>query len=220
MAVAWDYTHQEFTITDHYFFSTLQRECAREGIQVDEVRDWRRLGEYEVIVFNYPERPFTDREVEEVAQLVEEEGKRVILLGYYKNEDGVADACNSLAARFGLHLNPDVVLDGSSNHQDDPYFVVTSRVYRFNQGIRKVLLPCTSSVRLTSGRGEPLIEAEPTARSDKAFPPILAASYRSRDRRGGSRGEFILLGTCVFWSNHSIDLYDNRELALNLLRRG
>jgi len=214
MTVAWDYTHLEFTITDHYFFSVLQGECAKEGIQVDEVRDWRKLREYEVIVFNYPERPFTDREVEEVAQLVEEGGKRVILLGYYKNEDGVADACNSLAARFGLHLNPDVVLDEGSNHRGDPYFVVTSRVLRFSRGVGRVLLPCTSSVGLIPGRGEPLIEAEPTARSDKDFPPILAASYRS----GASGGEFILFGTCVFWSNHSINLYDNRELALNLLR--
>ena len=30
-------------------------------------------------------------------------------------------------------------------------------------------------------------------------------------------GELIVIGTCVFWDNYSIDLKDNRVLALDLL---
>ena len=43
----------------------------------------------------------------------------MILLGYYKNEDHIADTYNTLARRFGMELNPDEVTDEVNNHQGD-----------------------------------------------------------------------------------------------------
>jgi hypothetical protein len=99
--VAWDYTHQEFTITDYYYFSILQKVCEANDIKVDEVTDWNKLADYDVIVFNYPEIPFNEKEVQDIVNLVKQ-GKRVVILGYYKNEDNIADTVNTLAKAFGL----------------------------------------------------------------------------------------------------------------------
>jgi len=211
--VAWDYTHQEFTITDYYYFSILQKLCAANGIQVDEVTDWSKLPEYDVIVFNYPEIPFNEKEVEDVKKLVES-GKRVIILGYYKNEDNIADTVNTLASTFGLKMNPDEVTDEKSNHKGDPYFVVTSRVYKYNDGVEKLMLACTPSISLEGENTEVVIEGEDTAKSNRGFKPVLGALYKHP-----SGGEFIVIGTCVFWDNYSIELYNNKEFALNLLKR-
>ncbi len=211
--VAWDYTHQEFTITDYYYFSILQRVCAENGIEVDEVTDWSRLPEYDVVVFNYPEIAFNEREVEDVKKLVES-GKRVIILGYYKNEDSIADTVNSLATAFGLRMNDDEVTDKKSNHNGDPYFVVTSKVYKFNENVGSLMLACTPSVSLIGENTEVVIEGEPSAVSNKENKPVLGALYRHP-----SGGEFIVIGTCVFWDNYSIGLYDNKQFAINLLKK-
>jgi hypothetical protein len=211
--VAWDYTHQEFTITDYYYFSILQRVCAENGIEVDEVTDWNKLPEYDVIVFNYPEIPFTEKEVEDVKKLVES-GKRVIILGYYKNEDNIADTVNTLATAFGLRMNGDEVTDKDNNHNNDPYFVVTSKVYRYNDGVEKLMLACTPSISLEGENTEVVIEGEPSAVSNQGNKPILGAVYKHP-----SGGEFIVVGTCVFWDNYSIELYNNKQFAVNLLKK-
>jgi len=211
--VAWDYTHQEFTITDYYYFSILQKVCRENGIEVDEVTDWSKLPDYDVVVFNYPEIAFTEKEVEDVKRLVES-GKRVIILGYYKNEDNIADTVNSLATAFGLKMNGDEVTDKVNNHNNDPYFVVTSKIYRYNDGVNKLMLACTPSITLEGENTEVVIEGEETAVSNQGNKPILGALYRHPDG-----GEFIVIGTCVFWDNYSIELYDNKRFALNLLRK-
>ncbi len=211
--VAWDYTHQEFTITDYYYFSILQKVCKENGIEVDEVTDWSKLPEYDVIVFNYPEIPFNEKEVEDVKKLVES-GKRVIILGYYKNEDNIADTVNTLATAFGLRMNPDEVTDEVNNHKGDAYFVVTSKVYQYNDGVEKLMLACTPSVSLEGENTEVVIEGEETAKSNKGFKPVLGAVYKHP-----SGGEFIVIGTCVFWDNYSIELYNNKEFAVNLLKK-
>ena len=211
--VAWDYTHQEFTITDYYYFSILQKVCENNGIKVDEVTDWNKLPEYDVIVFNYPEIPFTEKEVEDVKRLVAN-GKRVIILGYYKNEDNIADTVNTLATAFGLRMNGDEVTDKESNHNQDPYFVVTSKVYKYNDGVEKLMLACTPSVSLEGDNTEVVIEGEPSAVSNQGNKPILGAVYKHL-----SGGEFIVIGTCVFWDNYSIELYNNKQFAINLLKK-
>jgi len=211
--VAWDYTHQEFTITDYYYFSILQKVCKENGIEVDEVTDWAKLPEYDVIVFNYPEIPFNEREVEDVKRLLEN-GKRVVILGYYKNEDNIADTVNTLATAFGLKMNPDEVTDKVNNHNGDPYFVVTSKVYKYSDGVEKLVLACTPSISLEGENTEVVIEGEETAKSNKGFKPILGAVYKHP-----SGGEFVVIGTCVFWDNYSIELYNNKEFAINLLKK-
>ncbi len=211
--VAWDYTHQEFTITDYYYFSILQKVCEENDIKVDEVTDWNKLAEYDVIVFNYPEIPFNEKEVQDIVNLVKQ-GKRVVILGYYKNEDNIADTVNTLAKAFGLEMNPDEVTDPENNHNNDPYFVVTSKVYQYNDGVQKLMLACTPSISLKGDNTSVVIEGEPTAVSNKGFKPILGAKYQDP-----SGGEFIVIGTCVFWDNYSIELYNNKQFAINLLKK-
>jgi len=81
--VGWSITHQEFTITDYYYFSILQKEAERAGIVIEEISDWSSLEKYDTLVFNYPEKPFTEAEGRWIEKLVWERGKKVILLGYY-----------------------------------------------------------------------------------------------------------------------------------------
>jgi len=213
MKVAWDYTHQEFTITDYYYFSTLQKACEREGIKVDEVTDWRALEDYDVIVFNYPEKPFTEAEVEDALRWVKE-GKRLIALGYYKNEDEIANTVNSLATAFGIRMNGDELIDPVNNYKNDPYFVVTPKIYAFNEGVEKLMLACTPTLTPFGENTRPIIEGEPTAVSDQGHPPVLGAIYEDP-----SGGEFVVVGTCVFWDNYSIETFSNLPFALNLLKK-
>jgi len=218
--VGWSITHQEFTITDHYYFSILYREAKKRGIEIEEVDRWERLGEYDTIVFNYPEIPFTEEEAREVEKWVWDEGKKVILLGYYKNEDRIAETCNSLARRFGMELNPDEVTDEKSNHRDDPYLLVTGKIRRYNKdeknevNVRKIILPCTASIKPIFPDTKIVARAEDSAKSDQDNYTLLIAEQIAPP----SGGYFCLAGTCVFWDNYSIELYDNLNFSLNLLR--
>jgi hypothetical protein len=45
--VGWSITHQEFTITDYYYFSILQREAEKHNIIIEEVDRWEKLKDYE-----------------------------------------------------------------------------------------------------------------------------------------------------------------------------
>jgi len=218
--VGWSITHQEFTITDYYYFSILQKEAEKANIEIEEVDSWKALGEYDTIVFNYPEIPFTEEEAKDVERWVWQEGKKVILLGYYKNEDSIADTCNTLARRFGMELNSDEVTDEKSNHNGDKYFVVTSKIRRYNKNdrnevnVEKILLPCTASIRPILPDTKIVVRAEDSAVSNRDNYTLLIAEQIAPP----SGGYFCLAGTCVFWDNYSITLYDNLNFSLNMLR--
>jgi tetratricopeptide (TPR) repeat protein len=47
MYVAWDASHGEFKITDYYYFSKLKKYAEREGIFIEEVNSFWKLGDYE-----------------------------------------------------------------------------------------------------------------------------------------------------------------------------
>ena len=218
--VGWSITHQEFTITDYYYFSILQKEAEKANIEIEEVDSWEALGEYDTIVFNYPEIPFSEEEAKDVERWVWQEGKKVILLGYYKNEDSIADTCNTLARRFGMELNSDEVTDEKSNHNGDKYFVVTSKIRRYNKNdrnevnVEKILLPCTASIRPILPDTKIVVRAEDSAVSNRDNYTLLIAEQIAPP----SGGYFCLAGTCVFWDNYSITLYDNLNFSLNMLR--
>lgn len=218
--VGWSITHQEFTVTDYYYFSILQREAQKRGLIVEEVERWEELSNYHTIVFNYPEIPFTEKEAQDVERWVWEEGKKVILLGYYKNEDRIADTCNTLARRFGMELNPDEVTDEVNNHQGDKYFVVTSKIRRYNKNernevtVNRIMLACSASIKPLMPDIKVVVRAEDTAQSNMGNYTLLIAEQIAPT----SGGYFCLAGTCVFWDNYSINLYDNLEFSINLLR--
>ena len=211
--VGWSITHQEFTVTDYYYFSVLQKKAPEFNIEIYEVEKWEELKNYDTIVFNYPEIPFSEKEVKFIQDLVEKEGKKVILLGYYKNEDRIADTCNTLARAFGMELNDDEVTDERSNYKGDRYFLVTSKIRRYKDGVEKILLPCTASIKPLMPDIKIVARAEDSAVSNKGNYTLLIAEHFAPK----SGGYFCLAGTCVFWDNYSIELYDNLRFSMNLL---
>jgi len=208
--IAWDISHQEFTIEDHYYFSILKRELVNSGADVVELRDLRGLAKFDVLVINYPEKKFGKDEAKQIIRFVEQ-GGRVLVLGYYKNEDNIAETVNSISQYFGLELLHDEIYDERNNLDDDKYLIVTSKVLRFNKGVSKILMPCTAPIRTLDENIEIVAKAEETAKTKLGNKPIIAAMKQF------GKGQYILIGSCVFWDNFSIEKYDNLKFALNLL---
>ncbi len=211
--VAWSLTHQEFIISDHYYFSKLQKYAKENNIQVDEVDEFEKFANYDVIIFNYPEIPFKKEEVDFIEGLVKK-GKKVGIFAYYKNEDRIADTCNTMAERFGIKFNGDIITDDINNYDKDNLLITTSKTSEKmkEKCINKVMLACTDSLTITGENIIPMIYAEDTSMSKLGKEKILFARYM--DPSGGC---FIAGGTCVFWDNYSIDLYDNKNLSIALL---
>ena len=212
--VAWSLAHQEFIISDHYYFSKLEKYAKENDIHIEEVDQADRFPEYDTIIFNYPEIPFSEDEAEFIEQLVKK-GKTVGIFGYYKNEDRIADTCNTLSERFGIKFNGDIVTDNINNYENDNLLVVTSGCYNMPENIKKVMLACTDTLITTKAEVRPLIYGESTAQSKLGKELLLFAEYVDPE----SGGKFIAGGTCVFWDNYSIDLYNNKEFSIDLLTR-
>ncbi|MBI2485688.1 MAG: hypothetical protein HYW01_01765 [Deltaproteobacteria bacterium] len=208
--IAWDISHLEFTIEDHYYFSILKSEIKEAGGVVREVDSFEKIVDYDVAVLNYPEKPFKRDELKLVKRYLEE-GGRVIIAGYYNNEDRIADRINSLSTHFGLFLNNDKVKDKSSNDEGDDLLVVASRILSYSDSVEKVLFPCSASINILRDSGRPIVIKE--SHSDSARKTVIGAEVSV------GKGRFILLGTCVFWDNFAIRKYSNLRFSLNLLLR-
>ncbi|AKG92465.1 hypothetical protein GAH_00178 [Geoglobus ahangari] len=192
MRVGWSSSHGEFLIDDYYYFSKLKKIAEDEGIVAECVDSFYRLENYDVIVFNYPEVQFKLRELSRMRGWLRRR-KTVVFASYYNNLDRVSEVINRALKRLNseIRLEMDMVVD-EENNLGDPRFPVAE----WNG--RKVVMPCSSSV---SG-------GVPVVKSEKA----VFASYQEL-----WSGKVIVLGTCVFWDNYSIDLLSNRELALAIL---
>ena len=205
--IAWDISHLEFTIEDHYYFSILKSSIKEAGAVVKEVDSFKDIIDYDVVVLNYPEKPFTKDEAKLVKRYLEK-GKKVIAGGYYNNEDRIADHINSISSHFGLFLNKDKVRDKSSN-DGDGLLVVTSRVLSYKDSVIKVLFPCPASISIIGDFAKPIVLLEGTKGLKKET--IIGAEVSI------GKGKFILIGTCVFWDNFAIKKYSNLKFSLNLL---
>ncbi len=212
--VAWSLAHQEFIISDHYYFSKLEKYAKENNILIDEVDDIEKFSDYDTIIFNYPEIPFSEDEASYIEDLIKA-GKTVGIFGYYKNEDRIADTCNTLSERFGIHFNGDIVTDKINNYDNDDLLIVTDNCKNIGIGVNKVMLACTDTLTIKADKVKPLIYGMDTGESKLKKNLILFAEYT--DEKSG--GKFVAGGTCVFWDNYSIDLYDNKNLSLNLLTR-
>ena len=208
--VAWDVSHHEFTVEDHYYFSVLKSIMVERKIVVREIQYLEDLDEFDVLVINYPELKFDEKDVLAIHNFLLG-GGRVIILGYYRNEDGVADAVNSITRGYGIELNVDYVYDFVNNDNGDELFVVTSRINHYNNNVKRILMPCSASIRLYGTSPYPIALGEDTARTSSSNRPIIAAGCRV------GRGELIVIGTCVFWDNYAIYKYDNSKFAINIL---
>ncbi len=211
--IGWDISHQEFTITDHYYFSKLENLLRKHNSAPVEVSQWQDLNQFKVIVLNYPEKDFSAEEIHDIHRWVRE-GKRVILTAYYKGEDNVTHIINRVVQPLGIYLNSDILTDNLNCYCGDPLLLITTK-HRLTPNTR-LLLPCASSIgwdKSAADKIEVLVMSEDSTINQRGEhgPFTLVLSYRE------GRGELIIAGTCVFWDNFSIDYGSNKELSLKLL---
>lgn len=188
-----------------YYYSDLLNLINKIGKHyiANSYHDWEKGN---VIIFNYPENPFKESEIEKINELVKN-GKLIIFTGYYGNEDNVCDVINDVTKEYGIKLLESCIEDkenciefkGNKNEK----MVYTSKVYHFNEGVKKVLLGYCAPVEIKSS-AKPLVESEKGE--------IMAGCYKD-----SSGGGIIAIGTCTFWDNFSIDEFDNKIFARNLL---
>lgn len=199
--ILWSSSHYEFVLSDDYYFSTLSALIAARAdvVESDHPLDLDWLKTFDCIVFNYPERPFTTKEVRKVLRYLNG-GGRVVISAYYANEDGVAAVASRLTAPLGISFNFDRVKTA------DEGLMVTARTMpeAKEAGINSNLqlrFPCSCSLAL-SGAASPVAQA--------GGKTVCAAT-----RHGA--GVLIALGTSVFWDNFSINILDNRLFSLSVL---
>ncbi len=207
--IAWSVSHGEFTIEDGYYFSILRRRLSEAGVRVDVVPRLQDALDADVLVLNYPEQPFAPEEVNWLRAYVAQ-GGRLVALAYYQNEDRVAEILNAVARPFGLRFLYDHVQDPVHKRGDDPYMVVTRRVYGL-QGVQQILLPYSAPLHMEDpDRVSVVVEAEETAQSPSGSRLLVAQVQEGK-------GLFVAVGTCVFWDNYAITAYDNLTFAFRLL---
>ncbi|MEM0350892.1 MAG: hypothetical protein QXR27_05665 [Archaeoglobaceae archaeon] len=186
MRIVWSASRGEFSIGDYYYFSKLTRIAEKFGLQMEEEKIFGKLGEYDLIVFNYPEIKFSASDIAKIKKWTKK-GKKIILTGYYSNVDKVSENVNRVARHFGLKINYDLITDEEKN-AGDPMFPIA------RCGELEVVMPCSASV---SG--------------GKSF--VIGKGIF-----GAVKDNVLVLGTCVFWDNYSIDLAKNRDFAIKLLK--
>jgi len=197
MRVGWDASHGEFIVDDYYYFSKLRKLVDAE---VDCVYSFYKLENYDVIVFNYPEVRFKLREVSRIKSWLRK-GKTVVFASYYNNLDNVTEIINSVLKRLGLEvrISSDVIVDREKNDGDEMYPLAKYKDCT-------VVMPCSSSVV----NGTSFVEGFDTARCNNGSKSF--AAYEDFEN-----GRVVVLGTCVFWDNYSIEKFDNRVLANDIL---
>ena len=200
--VGWDASHGEFLVEDYYYLSKLGKLLREKGIKVNQVEDFDELEEYDVIVFNYPEEEFEKKEVERIEKWLSK-GKRIIFAAYYQDMDKTATNINKVLSelKIPLRINNDVVIDSKNNLGDEMFPLCKYNGYT-------VVMPCTSSLIVADGNA--LILSTGITKPKKRKNPVVGAMYKNG-------GELVVLGTCVFWDNYSLDLVDNKILAFDLL---
>ncbi|MCS7121604.1 MAG: hypothetical protein NZ895_03250 [Archaeoglobaceae archaeon] len=185
MKVAWDASHWEFSINDYYYFSKLLKLAKEEGFDVEEIKSFRKLERYDVIVFNYPEKPFSRSEVAKIIKWFKNK-KIIIFTAYYNNYDNVSENVNRVTLNLGIKVNYDLIKDQEKNLCDEIFPIA-----KWNN--REVLMPCSASIT----GGDPFVVGK----------DVFAAKIDN----------LAVLGTCVFWDNYSIDVKENRKLAIAIL---
>ncbi|MDN5276356.1 MAG: hypothetical protein PWR01_321 [Clostridiales bacterium] len=212
LKVAWSSSHAEFLISDSYYFSTLERESRKKGIEIVEVADFDELFCYPVIVFNYSEKPFDESEIKAIERAVKN-GKRIIFTAHFNNKDNVAEICNAVTERFGMRLKMDEVVEKEHFDEGDCRMVITSRVESYAEGVNQVVFPYSAPIEALHPDVRVIVRGQESAFTGSGErAPVMAA-----ERRMPSGGSLVVCGSCLFWDNYSILRKDNLAFSINLL---
>lgn len=201
-----DRSKKEFQLSG-YYYSKLVELLNKIGSHyiAHSPEEWKKGN---VIIFNYPEERFKENEIQKIDELVKN-GKRIILLGYYADEDGVCGVINDVSKEYGIKLLKGCVEDKDSCDEiiskKDEKMVVTTKIYDYNINVRKICVPYCAPLSLKG-------EAKLIAESEKGQGMI--AQYKE-----DSNGEIIVSGSCVFCDNFSIRKCDNEKFTINLLTK-
>ncbi|MCS7083910.1 MAG: hypothetical protein NZL90_02855, partial [Aquificaceae bacterium] len=79
--------------------------------------------------------------------------------------------------------------------------------------VNSIMLPCCASIKPLMPDIKIVARAEDSAKSNQDNYTLLIAEHIASQ----SGGYFCLAGTCVFWDNYSISLYDNLPFSLQML---
>ncbi|MGB9638018.1 MAG: hypothetical protein ACP5RD_03735 [bacterium] len=207
--IVWSYTKGEFVVFDHYYFSKLYSFLSKEyNLYIPTFFDDIFNHEIDIIVFNYPEIEFQDNEVQKILELFYN-GKTILFLSYYNNEDNSSKICNKVLNRVGLNINYDEVIDKINNIENDEYLLVTSKVNDLlKKNVNKVILPCSSSIGIIGNNRD--FKYIDLVLSENGVPLVKGVFNNNNN------GKILAFGTCVFWDNFSLIKFDNFHFTKNI----
>jgi len=214
--IIWSYTKGEFVVFDHYYFSILYDylknnytlEIPTSFSTLLKLAKKNSLVDFNTIIFNYPEKRFTKRQIDNIIELFNM-GKRIVFLTYYKNEDNSSYIANSILQKVGLYINNDEIIQNESIHNNDKYLIITDKINeKLKDNVEKIIIPCSSSISFKAKDNYSYSPLVKTYSGDK----IIAMEVTNN-----KNGKIIAFGSCVFWDNFSIVLYNNFQFVKNLI---
>lgn len=212
MKVAWSATHSEFLLSDGYYFSGLHRELLKRGIVVEEVGDFEKLFQYDVVIFNYPEDPFDEKEKMIIKKALESGKKKIIFASHFRNKDEVSEICNGVTKDYGIYILPEGVKEKEFYLEEDPFIITTDQIFLYSEGVKEIVFPYAAPMEIRD-RVEVVLKGRSTSFTDSnGTSPVLIAQ-KSFD----SGSKLIVCGSCIFWDNFSLFKLDNLQFAVNLI---
>lgn len=206
--IVWSYTKGEFVVFDHYYFSKLYSFLSKEyNLYIPtyfyDIFNYK----IDILIFNYPEIEFQDNEVEKILELFYN-GKTILFLSYYNNEDNSSKICNKVLNKVGLNINYDEVIDDINNIENDKYLLITSRINDLlKENVNKIILPCSSSIDVLYNNKD--FKYVDLVLSESGVPLV-------RGVFNNNNGKILAFGTCVFWDNFSLIKFDNFNFSKNI----
>ncbi len=210
--IVWSYSKGEFVVFDHYYFSKLYSFLLKEyNLYIPTSFEDIFNNNLDILVFNYPEIEFNDFEVQRILELFYQ-GKTILFLSYYNNEDNSSKICNKVLNKVGLNINYDEVIDENNNLENDKYLLITSKVDDIlKENVNKVLFACSSSVSVLDSllRKQEGIKYVDFLLSESEVPLVKGAI-------NSNNGKILAFGSCVFWDNFSLIQFDNFQFVKNI----
>jgi hypothetical protein len=208
----WSYTKGEFVVFDHYYFSILYK-YLKDNYELaiptsfNSLKKMSKKENFNTIIFNYPEKKFTQSQLDELINLFDS-GKRIVFLTYYKNEDNSSSISNTFLNKLGININYDELVQDEKVYNNDKYLLIIDDIDPvLGNQVSKILIPCTSTISIKK-------------KKDYQYKPLLKSNSNkivTVEVQNSNNGKVLAFGSCVFWDNFSIVLYDNFQFVKNLI---